>query len=134
MRVLLLCCALLIAALAPRAHAQADDIRSVISGQIEAFKADDFDSAFDFAHPTIQNIFRNPENFGRMVREGYPMVWRPAEVDYLPLREENGRVLQDLRVVDAEGRVFLLEYQMRETADGWRISGVRILEQSTLSA
>ena len=69
-----------------------------------------------------------------MVRNGYPMVWRPADVEYLGLRQEGGRTLQDVRIVDGNGRAFILEYTMAETGDGWRIAGVRILEMADLSA
>ena len=133
MRTLIVAFALVVLAGIPRAHAQQADITGVITSQIEALKADDFATAFTFAHPSIQGIFGTPENFGRMVAQGYPMVWRPAEVDYLPLREENGRTFQDVQIVDQAGRVFVLEYSMTQTDAGWRISGVRILEQSALS-
>ena len=108
--------------------------KDVISSQIEAFKVDDFATAFTFAHPNIKNIFRTPENFGRMVQQGYPMVWRPAEVEYLEQRELGGQVFQDVQIVDDKGRVFVLEYAMIETPEGWKISGVRILERGTISA
>ena len=132
--ILSLCLTLVLLVPASRVEAQQSDIEAVISSQIDAFKADDFDAAFDFAHSTIRNIFRTPENFGRMVRQGYPMVWRPAEVEYLDLRQQGSGTFQDVRIVDAEGRVFLLEYSMVETADGWRIKGVRILESAAISA
>ena len=133
MRAFILSLALLLASFGP-AQAQQSDIQGVISSQIEAFRADDFATAFTFAHPNIKNMFRTPENFGRMVIHGYPMVWRPAEVEYLDLRQESGRTLQDVRIVDADGRVFLLEYTMAETEDGWRIRGVRILENTAVTA
>ena len=62
------------------AWAQGTEIEGVIGNQIEAFKADNFVEAFEFASPNIRGMFRTPENFGRMVTQGYPMVWRPAEV------------------------------------------------------
>jgi hypothetical protein len=133
MRALILSLALLLASFGP-GQAQQSDIQDVISSQIEAFRADDFATAFTFAHPNIKDIFRTPENFGRMVIHGYPMVWRPAEVEYLDLREENGRTLQDVRIVDGNGRVFLLEYTMAETEVGWLIRGVRILENNGFAA
>jgi hypothetical protein len=138
MRAVILSLALMLASLGPGsvtpAQAQQSDIEGVIASQIEAFRADDFATAFTFAHPNIKNMFRTPENFGRMVRNGYPMVWRPAEVEYLELRTENGRTFQDVRVVDGNGRVFVLEYTMSETGEGWRIAGVRILETAEFSA
>lgn len=133
MRAFVLSLALLLASFGP-GQAQQSDIQGVISSQIEAFQADDFVTAFTFAHPNIKNVFRTPENFGRMVINGYPMVWRPAEVEYLELRQENGRTLQDVRIVDGDGRVFLLEYTMAETEEGWLIRGVRILESAEFAA
>lgn len=132
MRALILSLALIFSSLMP-AQAQDDEIQGVISSQIEAFKVDDFDTAFGFAAANIRRIFQTPQNFGRMVSQGYPMVWRPAEVNYKDLRQQNGFTFQDVQIVDAEGRVFLLEYSMTQTAQGWRISGVRILEQAALS-
>lgn len=134
MRAILLALMLTVSVALPRAEAQQTEIQGVITNQIEAFKLDDFSTAFTFAHPNIRGIFQTPENFGRMVTQGFPMVWRPAQVEYLELRDVDGRTLQDVRIVDAEGRVFLLEYYMVQTGDGWRINGVRILETSALSA
>lgn len=132
MRTIILCLALIIGSIVP-VTAQQSDIQSVISSQMEAFKQDDFVTAFTFAHPNIRDMFRTPENFGRMVSQGYPMVWRPADVTYLRLREEDGRTFQDVQVVDEQGRGFVLEYAMTATPEGWLISGVRILEQVELT-
>lgn len=115
-------------------NAQDAEIEGVIGSQIEAFQADDFIGAFEFAHPSIRNIFRTPENFGRMVTQGYPMVWRPAEVTYLELRDVGGELWQKVQIVDMDGAVHLLDYRMRETADGWKISAVQLLAAPELSA
>ncbi len=104
--------------------ARAGAIEEVISSQIEAFRADDFDAAFDYASPTIRGMFGSPERFGRMVREGYPMVHRPETLRFGDLREARGRLWQRVIVSDAAGRVHLLDYQMIETDGGWRINGV----------
>lgn len=57
-------------------------IQNVIAAQIEAFQQDDFQTAFTFASPKIQMLFGSPENFGKMVQNGYPMVWRPSDVTF----------------------------------------------------
>ena len=126
--------AALAALMATSAPAQEADIQATITAQIEAFKVDDFTTAFTFAAPTIQNMFRTPENFGRMVSQGYPMVWRPAEITYLDLRRVGGAVFQDVQIVDAKGKVHLLEYRMTELNGVWKISGVRILEAPGVAA
>lgn len=99
-------------------------IQGVISSQIEAFRADDFDAAFGFASPTIRGMFGTPERFGRMVREGYPMVHRPETLRFGALREQRGRLWQRVIVTDASGRMHLLDYNMLQTDSGWRINGV----------
>lgn len=110
------------------AQAQDAEIRSTITQQFEAFKVDDFATAFMFASPTLQQFFQSPANFGRMVTQGYPMVWRPADVVYLELREEGGTYWQKVQITDAEGRFHYLEYRMQQLPDGWRINGVQILD------
>lgn len=112
------------------AQAQDAEIRGTISQQFEAFKADNFAKAFTFASPALQSFFMTSENFGRMVMGGYPMVWRPADVAYLELREEDGTYWQKVEIKDAQGRLHYLEYRMQRTQAGWRINGVQILDAS----
>ena len=126
--------AVLAVGMAGAAMAQGTEIEGVIGSQIEAFKMDDFSQAFTYAAPNIRGIFGTPENFGRMVTQGYPMVWRPADVTYLDLRQEGGRYVQTVRIEDAQGAVHFLAYAMIETADGWKIGGVQILEAPGVSA
>ncbi len=109
------------------AFAQNAEIEANISAQIQAFKADDFATAFTFASPSIQRLFQNPDNFGAMVRNGYPMVWRPADIRFLELREIAGALWQKVMITDANGRVYILDYQMIPLEGGWKINGVQLL-------
>jgi len=117
---------LLAMTLAGQAAAQSteESIRSVISSQFSAFQQDDFDTAFTFASPMIQGMFGTPERFGDMVRNGYPMVWRPADVDFAALDRRGGRMYQNVLITDQAGQLHLLEYEMVRTEDGWEINGV----------
>ncbi len=116
------------------ALAQGTEIEGVIGSQIEAFKADDFVTAFTFASPNIRGMFLTPDNFGRMVTQGYPMVWRPATVAFLDLRLEGGLQVQRVEIVDSEGRVHQLDYYMIETENGWKINGVQLLKTQGATA
>lgn len=109
-------------------------IETVIQQQFDAFRAEDVGTAFSFASPNIKGMFGTPENFGRMVRNGYPMVWRPAEVQFLDLRRVAGNLWQRVMVTDQAGRTHLLDYQMVETGQGWQINGVQILPQAGVGA
>lgn len=103
---------------------EASDIRGVIEDQIAAIGASDLPAAYSFASPGIQAIFRSPEIFGGMVRQGYPMIWHPAEVVYFGLRAEDGKWLQRMGFRDAAGQMHLFDYEMIPGAGGWRIDGV----------
>ncbi|MGB3406204.1 MAG: DUF4864 domain-containing protein [Jannaschia sp.] len=109
------------------AGAQQDQFEGVIGGQIQAFRADDVSTAFGYATPGIQSMFRTPENFGRMVEQGYPMVWRPESVEFLSARKMELGWMQEILVTDGDGRLHKLAYLMVETADGWKIGGVQLL-------
>jgi hypothetical protein len=110
-------------------------IEAVISGQIEAFKADDFDRAFTYASPGIQGMFGTADRFGAMVRQGYPMVHRPTELRFLDLRDENGSPHQKVVIRDAGGAYHVLDYDMeRSEGGGWLIDGVQVLRAADVGA
>ena len=109
-------------------------IARTIQSQIDAFLADDFDTAFTFASPNIKRMFGSSERFGTMVQQGYPMVWRPGTVRYLDLEDRAGMLFQKVLITDGQGVPHVLEYQMIETPDGWQINGVRILDAPQVGA
>ena len=123
----------LVVALTLAIPAAADDpaakpaIAATIAAQIEAFLDGDLDRAFGYAADTIRDRFGTPEAFGDMVRDGYPMVWRPAEWRFLDLREIGGVPWQRVMIRDGAGRVHMLDYAMQRAEDGWRIRAVHIL-------
>lgn len=108
--------------------AQSREITGTIDAQIEAFLNDDLDRAFSYASPGIRRVFRTPENFGAMVQGGFPMVWRPTEVQYLELREVAGNLWQKVQITDAAGQVHVLDYQMVNLESRWKINAVQILK------
>lgn len=108
-------------------RAQETPIQKTIQSQIDALIADDFATAFSFASPNIKGMFGTAENFGAMVKNGYPMVYRPADVEMQELREVAGNLWQRVRVVDQAGKAWYLDYMMIETAEGWQINAVQLL-------
>ncbi|KZY33068.1 hypothetical protein A3731_35770 [Roseovarius sp. HI0049] len=103
-----------------------EDIEKVISNQMAAFQVDDFETAFTYASPTIRQTFGTPERFGQMVQQGYPMVWRPSEVNFLSIERRGKDLWQNVMVRDAEGALYILEYQMVPGGSGWLINAVRV--------
>jgi hypothetical protein len=110
------------------APAERAGIRAVIEGQIDALRRDDAASAFAFASPTIQGIFRTPDNFLAMVRTGYPPVYRPRSVAFSDLLRFDDVLVQLVDLVGPDGRPVVAAYEMQRLPDGsWRINGCQLL-------
>lgn len=120
--------------LSTAAIAQDQTIEDVIGEQLQAFNDRDVQDAWQYASPMIQGMFGTPDNFGNMVRNGYPMVWTNREVEFLDLGEVNGVLTQRVLIRDGDGIAFILAYAMIETADGWRINGVQVLPAPDVAA
>ena len=108
----------------PAVAQESDAIEDVIANQLSAFNDRDVQTAWSFASPMIQGLFGNPENFGMMVEQGYPMVWTNSDVQFLELREIAGQFYQKVMVRDATGQRHVMEYAMIDTPAGWLINGV----------
>ena len=115
-------------------QAQEEQIQTTIQTQIDAFKADDFAKAFNFASPMIHDIFQTPANFGAMVSTGYPMVINPAQVEMQVLRTVGGALWQRVRITDQQGHAYLLDYQMIEGPKGWLINAVQLQKAPDVGA
>jgi len=132
MRALNRLCGAAIVGLALLGKAYADEptgteaAKAVIQSQLSAFEEKAVESAYEYAAPNIQRIFPNPEVFGRMVREGYPMVWNPSETSFLDAERRGETIVQRLRIIDQAGAPFIAEYTMVQVDGKWRIAGVQI--------
>ena len=134
MKQILLVLAMTLATILPHgATAQEADegaIRGVIANQFDAFLAEDVDKAWSYASPTIQSMFRTPTMFGRMVENGYPMVWKPTSTEFLELRDVDGALWQKVLVRDGSGTYHVLDYKMIATDDGWLIDAVQLIQEA----
>ena len=109
-------------------------IENTIQHQFDAFLKDDVTTAFSLASPMIQGLFGTPERFGEMVKNGYPMVWRPSDVRFLDLRDVAGSLWQRVMVTDQSGRTHMLDYQMIQATEGWEINAVQLLPEAGVGA
>lgn len=112
----------------------ADDARSVIQLQLEAFQDEAVATAYEFAAPNIRRIFPTPEGFGKMVRNAYPMVWDPAQTEFLQAEKRGSMIVQRLRLVDQKGVPYIAEYAMLMVEGAWRIAGVEIKKDTSYGA
>ena len=107
--------------------ADATAIRAVVEAQLDAFAHDDAGKAFALAAPQIQLMFGNAQTFMRMVRTGYPAVYRPASVIFLKPEVIDGDTMQLVQLSDQEGVVWIAAYRMQRQNDKqWRINGCEL--------
>ena len=108
--------------------ADTQKIRTVIQAQLAAFAADDAKRAFSYAAPKIREMFGTADHFLEMVRQGYPVVYRPASVTFLTPEGAKGSVIQAVEMADANGGLWTAVYSMERQRNGaWHINGCELL-------
>lgn len=113
------------------ASADAKAIRVVIEAQLDAFARDDADQAFAYAAAPIRAMFGSPANFLRMVKTGYPVIYRPLSVTFLKPEVIDGDTLQSVQMSDQDGQVWVAHYHMqRQKNRSWLINGCQLEKSS----
>jgi hypothetical protein len=101
--------------------------RAVIERQIEAFRHDDGAAAFAFASPELQTLFRDPDHFMAMVRNGYQPVYRPKNFSFSGVTESEEGLTDTLTIEDADGQSWTAVYTLAKQPDGsWRITSCHL--------
>ena len=109
-------------------------IEKVIRDQIDAFGRNDAGRAFAHAAPDIRRMFGTPDDFMRMVRDGYAPVYRASSIFFLKLETREGFTLQTVQVVDSEGRVWIARFAMRQQPDkSWKVGGCELVATRSLA-
>jgi hypothetical protein len=112
-----------------------DDVgagQKVIRSQEEAFARDDAAAAYTFAAPGIQSWYRNPDAFMFMVRNGYAPVYRHRSFEFGLARVVDGKIMQDVQIIDADGVAWDARYTLEPQPDGsLKISACTLLKAVT---
>lgn len=108
--------------------ADAAAMRAVIEAQLAAFEQNDAERAFAFASPNIRHSFETPSGFLNMVQQGYPVVYRPQTVRFLPPRLVDDQPIQVVEMSDRDGMVWMAIYRLQKQPDGtWLIDGCALV-------
>jgi ketosteroid isomerase-like protein len=112
-----------------RAASEQDEIKTVIESQLNAFAGDNGAEAFSFAAPIVKGIFKTPEQFMAMVKQGYQPVYRNQSRLFGDVFQDNlGRPAMSVVLTGADGKRYEALYAMEKQADGmWKIAGCVIL-------
>ena len=127
-KILVACLTVLVISAVPRVAAQTTDdiaLQAAITRQLEALNRDDTAQAFAIASPMIQRMFQDAPTFMRMVREGFPQVYRSRSHKFLRLENSDGQLIQRVLIESAAGTV-VARYEMVVIDGIWRINGCSI--------
>jgi Domain of unknown function (DUF4864) len=113
-----------------------DDVatgQSVIRSQEAAIGRDDAAAAYAFASPSIKSWFRTPDTFMFMVRNSYTPVYRHRSFEFGEGRIVEGKIYQEVHIIDADGEAWEALYTLESQSDGSvKISGC-VLKKAVIS-
>ena len=101
-----------------------EEVRYTISSQIDAFKDNDVKKAYTFAAPNIQAQFPNPDIFGLMVRNGYPIIWKPKSYKFTTFKDLGNNCIQRVLFQSYNGSLESYDYILEKSGNLWKIAGV----------
>jgi uncharacterized protein DUF4864 len=96
----------------------------VVMSQLDAFRRDDYDTAYTFASAMIRDLF-DRARFETMVRTGYPEIARSAAAFVAKSQAApDGTLHLHLRIRGESGSAIEALYEMVREDGQWRINGV----------
>src|SRR5436190_15397635 len=105
-------------------------IHGVISGQLAAFRAGDYVTAYGFADRDIKNQFPL-ESFERMVKSGFPVIAHSVSAKFGLTFDNGDEGVVNVRVLGADDQSISYQYMLRRDGESWRITGVVLLKDQT---
>lgn len=111
---------------APDVHAQADEKAAAepVLRQLEAFRRNDYDTAYTFASAQIRQLFDRAA-FERMVKSGYPEIADSLRATVIATRVgPDGHVYLVIKIRGANGQPVEAIYDMIQEDGSWKINGV----------
>ena len=98
-----------------------DDVaaaQGVIRSQAEAFARDDASAAYAFAAPEIHELYPQADAFLGMVQHSYAPVYRHKSFEFGEARSADGKIAQQVHIVDADGVPWEALYTLEQQGDG----------------
>jgi len=101
-----------------------DDIESAVIGQVEAFVAGDFDTAYSYATPEFQRAVPL-EAFRQIIRSDYPGLLQATNPTsgVCDVDEERGLAMTVMTFTTPTTSRYTLRYVLEYVDDRWRIAG-----------
>ena len=110
-------------------------VQTVVQNQLAAFASGNADKAFSYAAPDLRKSIGSSAAFMAMVKNSYPVVYRPASAVFLKAEGSGDEVVQKVHMLDTSGTPYLAVYSLQRQKDKtWRISGCAVVENKARMA
>ena len=103
------------------------EVRNVIQSQLEAFRKNDFKTAYSFAHSGVKGQFTQAQ-FEQMVRGGFSSMIMPGAVDFGEVHEDGLSAEIQVILIDKKGNRSGFQYLLEKDNGKWCISAVIPIE------
>ncbi len=114
--------------------AEVQAAQTTIDAQIKAFLADDNQTAYGYAAPSIQRMFPTVESFMAMVTGAYRPVQKPRSFSFGKAEEAGASIVQQVLIVGPDGKDYEALYTLERQPDGsYRITGVSLKAANSIS-
>jgi hypothetical protein len=117
-------------------YAQTDQIQLsasqlVVENQIKAFHQRQHEEAFQYAAPALRIVFRDVENFIRMVKRGYNPIYAAQSWAFGRSRSEGEKIHHEVLISGPNGGEWTALYSLQKQEDGmWKIVSVQLLKST----
>ena len=110
---------------------QLSDSQQVIENQIRAFHQRDHEEAFGYAAPALRIVFRDVENFIKMVKRGYNPIYAAQNWAFGRSRTEGTKIHHEVLISVPKGGEWVALYSLQKQQNGmWKIVGVQLLKST----
>jgi hypothetical protein len=106
-----------------------DNLRSIITQQLEAFGRDDAATAESFAAPGIRLRWPDPKDFAAMVRQSYAPLINPRSTHFDETGSTGLGPMQKMTIIDHDGSAWTAVYSFEQVDGQWRINGCVLVHQ-----
>jgi len=109
-----------------------DSIKTLIKQQLEAFNANDYEVAYQYASRDIRSVLSRTE-FEAMVRTGFPQIARSRKSTFgnIILSNDGTRAEAIVHVTGVDHITVIVRYELVREKGKWKNNGVVVLEHIT---
>jgi hypothetical protein len=127
---------MMFAAAPANAAPMSDEWQAIITGQVEAFHAQDGNAALGFAGTGFKARFTDPSAFLQAIRDwGYAAIMDSHSHSFGAYQLiDQDHVLQLVDFLGPDQAIYQAVYQLVREPDGWRIAGVQMMKTGGMGA